>query len=440
MHQPASHSVAASGIWHTAAVLSDGLISQQTAQTIRQVYAPKAQAAELLATAFEWAELRHMVLFSSVAAIFGGSGQANYSASNSSLDALASCRRSQGRSCVSMQFGAWADVGMAARGAAGARALAVETSAGFRRIRLPQGLQALHSAFHPTCPSALGILPIEWSRFVPIDARAPPFISLLVPRLMRDMYQAQDASSRAIVPLEKSVIALVLDVISQLAGGSIDTDAPVLEEGLDSLGSIELRNQLQRDIGLALPNMLVFEHPTARQLAAFVDTKRLQLLGDRAQPQPAESGLSASELRADHLGETTAARQTTSCDVAVQTSMAPPLQPVETQPRLRCLCIHGHAGTGELLREMMEVKAWFELLSPQVEFVFADAPFSCKAAPEGYPEQASFVEQYNAVVAHSLPSVPVCRWLPAPIKAMASTILGYRKQLQVPPDCLHAAM
>ena len=46
-------------------------------------------------------------------------------------------------------------------------------------------------------------------------------------------------------------------------------DSPLLTVGIDSLGAVELRNQLQRVVGDAarLPSMLIFDHPTARQLA-----------------------------------------------------------------------------------------------------------------------------------------------------------------------------
>ena len=68
----------------------------------------------------------------------------------------------------------------------------------------------------------------------------------------------------------------VLALAARTAGGAVDADAPLLEAGLDSLGAVELRNQLQQALGEgapALPSTLVFDHPTARQLAAFLEAQ-----------------------------------------------------------------------------------------------------------------------------------------------------------------------
>ena len=81
------------GIWHAAGVLADALLQKQTAVGLASVYAPKAQGAWLLQAGSSTAPLKACTLFSSIAALFGLAGQANYSAANASLDALSSYRR-----------------------------------------------------------------------------------------------------------------------------------------------------------------------------------------------------------------------------------------------------------------------------------------------------------------------------------------------------------
>ena len=66
----------------------------------------------------------------------------------------------------------------------------------------------------------------------------------------------------------------MLAVVRRTAGGAVDADAPLMEAGVDSLSAVELRNQLQAAAGggASLPSTLVFDHPTARQLATLLGT------------------------------------------------------------------------------------------------------------------------------------------------------------------------
>ena len=94
-------------------------------QGLRKVWAPKVTSAQL------WSQVTHsqgmttQVLFSSVAALLGSAGQANYSAANGALDGLAAQWAAQGRAGVSsIQWGGWAGGGMANADASTAARLA----------------------------------------------------------------------------------------------------------------------------------------------------------------------------------------------------------------------------------------------------------------------------------------------------------------------------
>jgi len=254
-------------LWHAAGLLSDGLIPKQTARALALVCAPKAHSALRLHSACGRLLLLTCAYFSSLAALLGSPGQINYAAANTCLDALASYRRAQSQAGVSVQWGAWAELGMAARGAANTRMAALETASGLDRIALPLGLGSLYLAVQSRAPSTVGVAPVHWHRLLG-DGPVPAFLSNMAPSVSQ---RAFSSASAACVGRASNEVSLesVLEIVKRTAGGSVNADAPLLEAGIDSLGAVELRNQLQRAVGdtLSLSSTLMFDHPTARQVA-----------------------------------------------------------------------------------------------------------------------------------------------------------------------------
>ena len=96
-------------IFHAAGVLRDGLVSNQTAGTLRLSLAPKASAAaNMLERLAALQPLPAFSLFSSIASLLGSGGQANYAAANAALDSLAGSWASQVRRGLwRQQQGSW---------------------------------------------------------------------------------------------------------------------------------------------------------------------------------------------------------------------------------------------------------------------------------------------------------------------------------------------
>ncbi|CAK9083853.1 Highly reducing polyketide synthase GPY1 (HR-PKS GPY1) (Gibepyrone A biosynthesis cluster protein 1) [Durusdinium trenchii] len=104
------------GFIHSAGVLQDSMLPNQTWEKFEAVYDSKHRAALLLHDALERYDnpnLKFFWVFSSTSA-YGNMGQVNYSASNTCLDGLARHRVSLGKPCTAIHWGAWGEVGMAA--------------------------------------------------------------------------------------------------------------------------------------------------------------------------------------------------------------------------------------------------------------------------------------------------------------------------------------
>ena len=79
-----------------AGALADAVLSRQEALGLARVYAPKTYGAWSLRAGCSVNAVNTLVFFSSVAALFGGTGQANYAAANACLDASAAHHRAHG--------------------------------------------------------------------------------------------------------------------------------------------------------------------------------------------------------------------------------------------------------------------------------------------------------------------------------------------------------
>ena len=104
------------GVVHCAGILRDSMLPKQSWATFDAVLAPKAWGALHLHNALRNAnvDLNMFVVFSSVTSLMGNLGQTSYGAANAALDALCQSRIALGLPALSVQWGPWANFGMAA--------------------------------------------------------------------------------------------------------------------------------------------------------------------------------------------------------------------------------------------------------------------------------------------------------------------------------------
>lgn len=104
------------GVIHAAGVAGGGLLQLKSRQMAEQVLLPKVCGALALQEALADQPLDFFLLFSSLFAVAGGIGQVDYSAANNFLDAFAREQTRRGAwNTMSINWGAWSEVGMAAR-------------------------------------------------------------------------------------------------------------------------------------------------------------------------------------------------------------------------------------------------------------------------------------------------------------------------------------
>lgn len=247
---------------HTAGVLRDGMLTQQSAARLRAAWAPKALGARTLTNALQHEPCTHHVLFSSVAGALGSPGQLNYAAANASLDTMAIDQQQRGLATCSVQWGAFGDVGMALRDAS---TLTRVTRMGMVPLSVQQGLGMLRwTLFKRHMPAVVGAHPMDWHRYLQHNPAAAP---LTAEQGVQEM-MASSLSKQRVMDIERMVEAAVMDAV----GHAVAADAPLMSAGLDSLAAVEFRNALSRQLGVDLPSTLIFDHPTVKSIVALVRT------------------------------------------------------------------------------------------------------------------------------------------------------------------------
>ncbi len=264
---------------HAAVVLDDGVIGSLTPERLDGALAGKADAAWHLHELTAHLELSAFVLFSSLAGIFGGPGQASYAAGNAFLDALAAHRRARGAVATSIAWGLWEEIsGVATVQQLNAVDLARLARSGVVPLTIEEGLELFDLACEQdeALTVAARFDPAAWRALARAGA-LPPLLRGLVRAPLRGASQSVAGSLarrlRAAPEGERRRVALdavrgeAATVLGYASGRAIDPRRAFKELGTDSLTAVELRNRLSVATGLRFPATLIFDCPTPAALA-----------------------------------------------------------------------------------------------------------------------------------------------------------------------------
>jgi phthiocerol/phenolphthiocerol synthesis type-I polyketide synthase D len=253
------------GVVHAAAVLDDKLVTTLSGESLEHVWTPKAAGALRLHEATASRQLDWWAGFSSAASLLGSPGQAAYACANAWLDALVAWRRASGLAAIAINWGQWADVGIA-------RSLTLGV---LDPITPAEGIEALEELL-ATDLTRVGVARLRVDR----AAAAFPEIHQIgyFATLVEELDTVTDGQDwegldalRDADPAEASRIAIgrLRTRISAIMGypeSAIDADRPLTELGMDSLMAVRIRNVVGGDFGVEPSVALLLQGVTLADL------------------------------------------------------------------------------------------------------------------------------------------------------------------------------
>ncbi|HWW20528.1 MAG TPA: type I polyketide synthase [Steroidobacteraceae bacterium] len=266
------------GVIHTALTLRDAVFVNLTRESFKEVFRPKVHGAWLLHEHTRHLPLDFFALFSSVAAVLGAGGQANYGAACAAMDAVAHHRRALGLSAITINWGPWDYPGSPSRGPF------VKDSARYQALTVDQGfgwldrlLAGSAAEVGPTQALVMRLRRAAWRSTGP---------SLLQPLLREDIADElaqRRADAGAAVSLrmgsmsrDQRIAALIGYLTERLARRlrcaviSVPIEQSLPSMGLESLTIIELRNEIGSDLGAYISPRSLIAARSIRAIAALI--------------------------------------------------------------------------------------------------------------------------------------------------------------------------
>ncbi|KZN54476.1 hypothetical protein N474_01795 [Pseudoalteromonas luteoviolacea CPMOR-2] len=255
------------GIIHSAGVIKDQLISNKTSQEIAAVFAPKVGGLINLDDATKSMDLDFFVCFSSIAAVFGNMGQADYACANAFMDRFMASR--QNRVTRGERFGLSLSINWPLWSEGGMQVDSLTTS-----ILHSQGIEVL--------PSAAGVEAF-YRIFTTqtIDTQHCFLFGDAEKMTKLWNWQKTDTAKRSHSLAESGksqhqishYIKSVISGITKIDSADLDSDTEFQDMGFDSIMLMSVVQKIESDSFLAidtLPPTLLFDISTITQLCDYL--------------------------------------------------------------------------------------------------------------------------------------------------------------------------
>jgi malonyl CoA-acyl carrier protein transacylase len=273
------------GVIHAAGVFEDRLLKDHKWELFEKVFAAKVNGSWNLHVLTRELPLDFFVIFSSSTCLLSSAGMGNYVAANSFADALAHYRQQIGLPALSINWGPWAGVGMAA--AVGNLRQTQWAAQGLDTLPPDDALNALEYLMLRKKPAQAGVMAVNWQKFMTEFSGDYPrfFENFAKTREHQCQGKASDFAEQinAIAPqdrrefLKEHVRNLAAAVMGFESPDALEANQGFFQMGMDSLTSVELRSRLQKTLNCSLPATVIFKYPTLESITEYLATEVLKL-------------------------------------------------------------------------------------------------------------------------------------------------------------------
>ncbi|MFT6841713.1 MAG: acyl transferase domain-containing protein/NADPH:quinone reductase-like Zn-dependent oxidoreductase [Psychroserpens sp.] len=263
------------GIIHSAAVIEDASLENLNSEQIHKVMEAKAVGAWNLHCSLSEHKLDFFICYSSISSMLGNVSQANYAAANAYVDGLVQYRRSHGLPGLSINWGVIGDVGIVARDQKLRKHL---SQFGLNPINSKDGLDCMLTALNED-QQQVGVFDIEWkqwsSHFEFSNNRLEKVISTVSKKPQNDEVVnfrkkiSNEDSELRIFSIQNHLVN-ILSSILKTSPNNMDKNSNLMELGIDSLMSMEVRFAIRQQMGVQFRALFLLRGPKISELANLI--------------------------------------------------------------------------------------------------------------------------------------------------------------------------
>jgi myxalamid-type polyketide synthase MxaE and MxaD len=262
------------GVIHEAGILDDGAILNLNAARMKKVMAPKVDGTWNLHYATLNLPLDFFVLFSSAVSVLGSPGQANYAAASAYMDAVSHYRRNLGLPAISINWGPWDEVGLAAETIEKLKDGNASNQHLIKVIKIEEGLEILEQLLQESTPQVM-VLPFDLKNLIGLypTAAGMPFLAEVggsethVARL----YARPNLRQEYVAP-RNEVESKLADLWRQtLHIDRVGVHDSFFELGGDSVLAAQILSLAQKTFGIRINPQDAFKAFTIDRLAAMLE-------------------------------------------------------------------------------------------------------------------------------------------------------------------------